>query len=154
MSHLSSVKVILREQETCCKALVGLLQKERGYLVDLDVRAVEELTKEKDTLLLRLRFLDEERQRLVSVLSKEWLGQRGEELTLRALAERAEDAELSEIRLKLVSLAQSINDLNSFNRYLIDRSLSNVRSARGVFDAFGEWSPERPVSGTLLSKET
>lgn len=154
MSHLSSIKVILREQETCCKTLVGLLQRERGHLVDLDVRAVEELTKEKDTLLLRLRFLDEERQRLVSVLSKEWPGQSGEEFTLRALAERAGDAELLEIRLKLVSLAQSINDLNSFNRYLVDRSLSNVRSARGVFDAFCDWSPGYEVSGTLLSKET
>ena len=154
MSHLSSMKVILREQETCCKALVGLLQRERSHLVDLDVRAVEELTKEKDTLLLRLRFLDEERQRLVSALSKEYPMQNGEELTLRALAESAGDAELSEIRLKLVSLAQSINDLNSFNRYLIDRSLSNARSARGVFDAFGDWSPEYAASGTLLSKET
>ncbi|MCL1925791.1 MAG: flagellar protein FlgN [Syntrophorhabdaceae bacterium] len=154
MSHLSSIKVILREQEACCKTLVGLLQRERGYLVDLDVRAVEELTKEKDTLLLRLRFLDEERQRLVSVLSKEWSGQSGKELTLCAMAERAGDTELSEMRLKLVSLAQSINDLNSFNRYLVDRSLSNARSARGVFEAFGDWSPEYAVSGTLLSKET
>ena len=154
MSRLSSIKAILREQERCCKDLVELLQKERSRLVDLDVQALEELLKEKDTLLLRLRFLDEERQRIILKLSKEWPGQNAEDLSLRVLAEKAGDAELSEIRLKLVSLTQSINDLNSFNRRLVDRSLSGVRSARGIFDASGGWSSEQSMSGTLFSKET
>ena len=153
MSHLSSMKVILREQETCCKTLVRLLQKERGCLVEFDVSAVEELAKEKDTLLLRLRLLEEERQRLAAALSGDWPGQGGGEFTLRALAERTGDDELSGIRLRLVSLVQSINDLNGFNRHLIDRSLSCVRTARGFFSAFGG-SPEPAASGTLLSRET
>jgi len=154
MSLLSSIKNILREQESCCKALVALLQRERACLVDFDARAVEELTKEKDTLLFRMRLLDEERQRLVSALSVEWQGSIEGELTLRLLAEKTGDAEFSEIRLNLVSLAQSINDLNNFNKHLIDRSLNSVRSAKGFFDAFGEWSPEPTASGTLLSRET
>ena len=151
---LSSLKTILRELETSCKVLVALLQKERACLVDFDARAVEELTKEKDTLLLRMRLLDEERRRLVSALSVEWQGSIEGELTLRVLAEKTGDAELSEIRLKLVSLAQSINDLSHFNKYLIDRSLINIRSVRGFFDAYGEWSPAASENGTLLSRET
>jgi hypothetical protein len=154
MNHLSSLKAILREQETCCKALVGLLQKERARLVEFDARAVEEMVKEKDTLLLRLRLLEEERQRLVSALAGEWAGAREGELTLRALAERTGDAELPGIRLKLLSLAQSIEDLNSFNRHLIDRSLGSVRSARGFFNALGGRAPEPSSGGTLLSRET
>ena len=154
MSNLSSMKAILREQESCCKELVGLLQRERTHLVEFDVRAVEELAKEKDTLLLRLRLLEEERQRLVSALAGEWPGVREGETTLRALAERTGDAELSGIRLKLVSLVQSIEDLNSFNRHLIDRSLSTVRTARGFFDAFGARTMEPAASGTRLSRET
>ena len=154
MSGLTSIKAILLEQETCCKALVALLQRERASLVDFDARAVEELTKEKDTLLLRMRLLDEERRRLVSSLSSEWRDCDEGELTLRVLAEKTGDSELSDIRLKLFSLAQSINDLNNFNKYLIDRSLSGVRSAKGFFDAFGDWAPEPTVNGTLLSRET
>ena len=154
MNHLTAMKAILFEQEKCCKALVGLLQKERTCLVDFDVTAVEELAKEKDTLLLRLRLLEEERQRLASALAGEWPGAREGEITLRALAERTGDAELAGIRLKLVSLAQSIEDLNAFNRHLIDRSLNSVRTARGFFNAFGGRSPEPVASGTLLSRET
>lgn len=154
MNHLTAMKGILLEQEKCCKALVGLLQKERTRLVEFDVTAVEELAKEKDTLLLRLRLLEEERQRLASALAGEWPGAREGEITLRALAERTGDAELAGIRLKLVSLAQSIEDLNAFNRHLIDRSLNSVRTARGFFNAFGGSSPEPVASGTLLSRET
>lgn len=154
MNNLIAMKTILREQETCCKALVGLLQKERAHLVEFDVRAVEELSKEKDTFLLRLRLLEEERQRLASALSEEIPGPREGELTLRALAERTGDAELAGIRLKLVSLAQSIEDLNAFNRHLIDRSLNSVRTARGFFNAFGGRTSEPVASGTLLSRET
>ncbi len=154
MNNLIAMKTILREQESCCKELVGLLQKERARLVEFDVRAVEELSKEKDTFLLRLRLLEEERQRLAQALSAEVPGPREGELTLRALAERTGDAELAGIRLKLVSLAQSIEDLNAFNRHLIDRSLNSVRTARGFFNAFGGRTPEPVATGTLLSRET
>ena len=51
MKSLGALKVILLEQEKCCKALVDLLQKERAYLIDFEVGGIEELTKGKDTLL-------------------------------------------------------------------------------------------------------
>ncbi|MBP2673918.1 MAG: FlgN protein [Deltaproteobacteria bacterium] len=153
MNHLASMKAILLEQETCCKSLVGLLQRERTHLIEFDAEAVEELAKEKDTLLLRLRLLEEERQRLASAVAGELPGLREGEVTLRVLAERTGDAELLAIRLKLVSLVQSIEDLNGFNRHLIDRSLNSVRTATGFFNAFGSQGPEPAQSGRLLSRE-
>lgn len=154
MNPLASIKAILLEQEKCCKALVGLLQRERAHLIDFDVSAVEELAKEKDTLLLRLRLLEEERQRLVSAIAAKWPAHQEGEVTLRALAERTGDAELSGIRLKLISLVQSIEDLNGFNRHLIDRSLNSVRTATGFFHAFGSRKTGQAASGTLLSRES
>jgi flagellar biosynthesis/type III secretory pathway chaperone len=153
MNLLASMKAILLEQEKCCNSLVALLQRERTHLVEFNASAVEELAKEKDTLLLRLRLLEEERQRLAAALAAEWPGVREGEVTLRAIAERTGDAELSGIRLKLISLAQSIEDLNNFNRHLIDRSLNSIRSATGFFNAFGSRRPETAGSGTLLSRE-
>jgi flagellar biosynthesis/type III secretory pathway chaperone len=141
MNLLASMKAILLEQEKCCNSLVGLLQRERTHLVEFNASAVEELAKEKDTLLLRLRLLEEERQRLAAALAAEWPGVREGEVTLRAIAERTGDAELSGIRLKL------------FNRHLIDRSLNSIRSATGFFNAFGSRRPETAGSGTLLSRE-
>jgi flagellar biosynthesis/type III secretory pathway chaperone len=154
MKPLAALKTILLEQESCFKALVGLLQKERASLIDFEVTGLEELAKEKDTLLLRLRLLEEERLRLAGTLAADdRFGPPGD-VTLRALAERTGDAELAGIRLKLVSLVQSIEDLNGFNRHLIDRSLGNLRCATGFFQAFGAPVPERGARGTLLSKET
>jgi flagellar biosynthesis/type III secretory pathway chaperone len=154
MNLLASIKAILQEQEKCCSALVALLQKERARLVDFDATAVEEIGKEKDILLLRLRLLEEERQRLTSRIAAEWPSLREGEVTLRAIAERAGDPELAGIRLKLVSLVQSIEDLNDFNRRLVDRSLSSVRTAMGFFNAFGNGRPAAAASGTLVSRET
>lgn len=153
MKSLGALKVILVEQEKCCKALVDLLQKERAYLIDFEVGGIEELTKGKDTLLLRLRLLEEERLRLAAVLAS---GPGGSpvDVTLRGLVDRTGDAELAGIRLKLVSLAQSIEDLNNFNRHLIDRSLGSIRTATGFFQAFGGPRPERSATGALVSRET
>jgi flagellar biosynthesis/type III secretory pathway chaperone len=154
MNPLPPLKAILLEQEKCCKALVALLQRERAHLIEFDVPSVEELTKEKDTLLLRLRLLEEERLRLTAALVAAGTVLPGGEATLRALCEQTGDAELSGIRLKLVSLVQSIEDLNGFNRHLIDRSLGSVRTATGFFQAFGGHRPAPATSGTLLSRET
>lgn len=153
MKSLGALKIILMEQEKCCKALVGLLQKERAYLIDFEVGGIEELTKGKDTLLLRLRLLEEERLRLTAVFAAAPGGPPAD-VTLRGLVDRTGDAELAGIRLKLVSLAQSIDDLNSFNRHLIDRSLGSIRCATGFFQAFGGSRPEPSASGALVSRET
>ncbi|MGZ8460870.1 MAG: flagellar export chaperone FlgN [Candidatus Deferrimicrobiaceae bacterium] len=153
MTSLGALKVILMEQEKCCKALVDLLQKERAYLIDFEVGGIEELAKGKDTLLFRLRLLEEERVRLTAAIAAAPGGPPAD-VTLRGLVDRTGDAELAGIRLKLVSLAQSIEDLNSFNRHLIDRSLGSVRCATGFFQAFGGPLPERSGCGALVSRET
>lgn len=153
MKSLGALKNILMEQEKCCKALVDLLQKERAYLIDFEVGGIEELAKGKDTLLFRLRLLEEERLRLTAALAAVPGGPPAD-VTLRGLADRTGDAELAGIRLKLVSLAQSIEDLNDFNRHLIDRSLGSVRCATGFFQAFGGSLPERSGCGALVSRET
>ena len=153
MNSLGALKNILMEQEKCCKALVDLLQKERAYLIDFEVGGIEELAKGKDTLLLRLRLLEEERIRLTTVLAASPGGPPAD-VTLRGLVDRTGDTELAGIRLKLVSLSQSIEDLNNFNRHLIDRSLGSIRSSTGFFQAFGGPLPGRSECGALVSRET
>jgi FlgN protein len=94
MKSLGVLKVILMEKEKCCKALVDLLQKERAYLIDFELGGIEELTKGKDTLLLRLRLLEEERLRLTVVLAAA-PGDPPADVTLRGLVDRTGDAELA-----------------------------------------------------------
>ena len=154
MKPLEPLKSILSEQENCCRTLVGLLQKERKHLVEFDADGMEETMKEKDTHLLRLRLLEEERIRLTAALWPREAGAPAGDVTLRSLAERTGDPELAGIRLKLVSLVQTIEDLNAFNRHLIDRSLGSIRPAAGFFRTFGGPETGRDAGGTMISRRT
>lgn len=145
MRSEEAITKILNEQISGYKALLDLLQRERLCLIDLNAGCVEELSKEKDIMILKLMLLEEERMRL----AKEF-GSSG--LTLQALGELTGNAVFLDIRSKLKSLLQAIEELNNFNRILIERSLSYCRSSNGFFNFFGI-SENRPQKGMLLSRE-
>jgi|GEM_PF-567259 len=161
---LPAIKAVLREQILCYRALLDVLQKERVCLVDLDLPAMEELAKEKDTLLLRIRLLEEERARLARGLGGQdrtgpasgtggTAGTTGEDApTLRSLAEATGDASLLEMRLALRSLVQSLEELNGFNRVLIERCLDHVRAGAAFLGALG--AAPSAEAGVLVSRKT
>jgi hypothetical protein len=146
MKQEDALAKILNEQVIGYKMLLELLQKERLCLIDLNAGAVEELYKEKDILILRLRLLEEERLRLMIDLG------RGD-ITLQKLGEVTGNTIFLDIRSKLKSLMQAIEELNNFNRLLIERSLSYFRSNAGFFKTFG-FNEGMPQKGMLISRET
>lgn len=140
------ISKILNEQVMGYKMLLELLQRERLCLIDLNANAVEELYKEKDLLILRLRLLEEERLRLMKDCG------RGD-ITLQKLGELTGNETFLDIRSKLRSLMQAIEELNNFNRLLIERSLSYFRNNAGFFNTFG-FGYGVPLKGMLISRET
>lgn len=146
MKQEAALAGILNEQVVGYKMLLELLQRERLCLIDLDAGAVEELYTEKDLLILRLRLLEEERLRLMKDYG------RGD-ITLQKLGELTGNEAFLDIRSKLRSLMQSIEELNSFNRLLIERSLGYFRSNAGFFNTFG-FGYGVPLKGMLISRET
>lgn len=146
MTQENALAKILNEQVMGYKMLLELLQKERLCLIDLDARAVEELFKEKDVLILKLRLLEGERLRLMKECGKG-------DITLQELGEVTGNRTFLDVRSKLKSLMQAIEELNSFNRLLIERSLSYFRSSAGFFNTFG-FGDSRPQKGMLISRET
>jgi hypothetical protein len=150
MRIIDSIKSILTEQITSYRVLLELLQRERECLINLDANGVENLSKEKDTTLLRLRLLDEERIRLLMKYSADnaIIGN----VSLQSLFELTADNDFQLIRSQLTSLLQSIQELNDFNMILIDRSLSIVRHSVGFLESFGlHMNPNN--TGIMLSKE-
>jgi len=145
MKPVEAIVNILTEQISSCKVLLGILQRERGCLVDLNADCVEELSKEKDTIMLRMRLLEEERVRLVRKFFER-------EMTLKEISAITGDTSLLDIRSTLISLAQSVEELNQFNRLLIDRSLSYIRSTVNFF-GYHEINRDGGSRGTLLSAE-
>ena len=146
MTQEDALAKILNEQVLGYKMLLELLQKERLCLIELNAAAVEELYKEKDVLILKLRLLEDERLRLMKDLD------RGD-ITLQKLGEVTGNKAFLDIRSKLKSLMQAIEELNNFNRLLIERSLSYFRSNSGFFNTFG-FGDGTPQKGMLISKET
>jgi hypothetical protein len=111
---------------------------------------VEALSKEKDTVVLTLRLLEEERLRLVQVFIKEH--GIAEQDAFRKLSELSGDDSFQSIRTQLVSLLQGIVELNSVNRVLIDRSASIVKNALNFLGSAGIAAPAAH-KGALLSRE-
>jgi flagellar biosynthesis/type III secretory pathway chaperone len=150
MRVIESLKNILLEQVSSYRILLDLLQKEREHLLNLRASEVEHISKEKDTIALRLRLLEEERLRLMKELSTD----SGIECntSLKRLSELIGDDTFNVLRLQLVSLLQCITELNDFNRVLIERSLMVVNNGLLFLEPFNHKGNQK-LKGTLLSKE-
>lgn len=146
MKPIETITKILNEQVKSYKLLLNLLQKERASLIDFNAEGVEELSKEKDTLVLKLRLLEEERIRLMKKFFDD-------EISLQKLSEITGNKTFSDIRLKLISLVQGIEELNEFNRLLIERSLNYIKTTTHFFGSFG-FGYNKAEKGTLLLRET
>jgi hypothetical protein len=135
MKTLDSIKNILVEQISGYRLLLDLLQRERESVLGLDTNSVETISKEKDTIIIRLRLTEEERVRLIDKFAAE--NNLPRDFSLKRLIESTGDEGLQMLRMQLISLVQSIDELNKFNMVLIGRSLNFVRHSMAFFESMG-----------------
>lgn len=135
MNTSDGIKAIMSELITGYNVLQTLLQKERACLINLNAAQIEDLSKEKDTIVMRLKLLEDERKRLL----KNYYIEKGiqGEMDLRIFYKLTGDDSFESLRLKLISLIQSIAELNEFNRILIDRSVNFFKNTIGFLDSSG-----------------
>lgn len=136
---MKELKEVLKYQIKAHDELVSLLQKEREALMLFNPDEIERLAKEKDMVLMKIRLFEEERVKLLNHIS--YINKIDENITLSKLVEITGDQEFKELGLKLVSLIQSVIELNEFNRILIERSSKHVSN----FLVFLENSGVEPV---------
>lgn len=141
MTVTETILNILNEQVKGYRELFELLQQEKECLIVLNAECIEELSKIKDTLLLKLKLLEEERIRLMKDFGDE-------NMNIKKLAEVTGEGSFLNIRSKLLSLIQSINELNNFNKILIERSIAYSRSTSLFFTSSG--IGEKTLSKGLL----
>ncbi len=150
MTVLENIKNILIEQINGYRSLLELLQKERLCLLNFDAHGVEAVSKEKDVAIIRLRLMEEERVRLINkYLSEKNLSC---EFTLQKLIDLTGDNNLKILRMQLISLMQSIEELNSFNMILIGRSLNFVKHSMAFLESVGI-DIDQLYKGAIFSKE-
>ena len=151
MTFDRAVISILKEQISAYKMLHELLKKERECLVNFDAEKVEEVSKEKDTVVMRLRLLEEERVRLIGKFAED--NNLSPDLNLEKMAKHTGDDTFSVLRSQMLSLLQIIDDMNKFNSILINRSIKYVRTTTSFFNSFTTHHLPQ-TTGVLLSKET
>ncbi len=150
MNTADRIKKILGEQIETYRTLLEVLQRERECLVHFNPEGVETLAKGKDTIMLKLRLLEEERIRLVQAFARE----QGitEEMTLKKLHIATGDADYATLRSQMLSLIQAISEFNEFNKILIERSVNFVRRNLVFLDSF-RMTADRKKTGAVLSRE-
>jgi len=135
MNMVDNIKSILSEQIASYRTLADILRRERECLVHFSPAGVEILSKEKDTIVLKLRLLEEERTRLVRAFAASHAIE--EQAAFKKLVEVTGDDTFPRLKLQLTSLLQSIMELNDFNRVLIERSSSVIRNALNFLGSIG-----------------
>lgn len=150
MNVIEGIKNILMKQINAASMLLDVLQKERECLIELDVSELENLSKEKDTIILWLRLLEEEKNRLMNKFATD--KSIDGDINLDRLCGLTGDHALQGFRLQVVSIFQSIAELNEFNRILMERSMVFFKNAAGFLDSFG-LCMNQAGAGAVLSKE-
>ncbi len=150
MTTEQAIEKILKEQINSYKALHEILKKERQCLVKIDVEQVENISKEKDTVVMRLRLLEEERQRLTKMIILE--KDLPDDINLNDLGKITGNKIFPELRTELLPLLQVIEEMNKFNSILINRSINYVKSTTKFVNIFQTESALLQRGG-LLSKE-
>ena len=151
MTSERAIENILKEQVNTYKIFHDILTKERTYLINIEAEKLEEISKEKDTVIMRLRLLEEERQRLTS----KFLADKGinGEINLKEMGTLTGNSIFPELRTRLLSLLQSIEEMNRFNSVLIDRSINYIKRSTNFIGSFAKENTGQ-TTGVLLSKET
>ncbi len=156
--ELKALKKILVEEVQGCRLLLELLQREKRCLLELQMEGIEALTKQKDVLVLKLRLLEEERERLLGIFLlrnfPDFLteGAPSRKITLQKLAELTGEIFFQEMRSKLISLSQSIKELNDLNKVMIDRTLVFLKK-NNQFLGMAYPGSSQDDKGRLLSVE-
>ncbi len=118
------------------QTLLSILQKEKKAVVISDLKEINETTKEKESLFLKIRILEEERSRMLIRLANH-LGYRSRDLTMSKISQLIEEPYSSRLKYcysNLLSLVQSIQEINHNNRSLITHSLELVRGSLALLN--------------------
>jgi hypothetical protein len=146
----NNIKNIIVEQIDAYRRLLDLLHREKECLVNLNAAGIEKLLNEKDTVVLRLRLLEEERVRLIGKFSQDNRVPR--DMSMKILYDITKDDSFHVLRLQLVSLVQSISELSEFNKILIERSINFVKNSTYFLDLLG-LNASHNNSRTIFSME-
>ena len=140
---LSKLSGILEQETDLYRALLAAIEDEKRAVIASNLVQLNETTKVKENLLLKLRILDEQRSNILRELA-EALGETQESLSLRKLSQMVEAPHalrLERCRTRLISLIANIQAANHRNRDLFAHSLELVKGSMNLLNNLMASSP-------------
>jgi len=133
---LNKLLILLEEETRLYNLLLLLLQQEKEAVVSSNLDELNRVTKEKETLLLEIRILEEDRMRIQAKFSEK-VGDSGQDRTLTQLSQMVDEPFSTRLQAScsnLLSLTQSIKEINASNKALLVHSLELVRSSLTILN--------------------
>ena len=119
------------------------LQKEKKAIVDSNHEELNETSREKENLFLKIRILEEQRLSVLEKLARN-LGHPARDLTLSKLSQLVQEpqsTQLVDCHSTFLSLAQSIQEINLSNKALLTHSLDLVNGSLSLLSDLLSSSP-------------
>jgi flagellar biosynthesis/type III secretory pathway chaperone len=148
---LSKLCGLLEQETDLYRALLAAVDDEKRAVIASNLGQLNETTKIKENLLLKLRILDEQRSHLLRELA-EVLGEPRESLSLKKLSQMVETPHalrLEGCRTRLISLIANIQAANHRNRDLFSHSLELVKGSMNLLNNLMASSPVYYRSGDI-----
>lgn len=119
---------ILEKEVAVYREFLNLLQMERQYMVDLSLDKLYECVKHKETITLNLKVLEESRIDVISAIEEGFNSGRLTLLMIINIAPPRYKKGLESCRSDLISLVNSIREINQINGILAERAINYTRS--------------------------
>lgn len=133
---LKKLLILLEEETRLYSLLLHLLKQEKKAVVNSNINELNRVTEEKETLLPEIRIFEEDRIRIQAKFSEK-LGYSEQNRTLTQLSQMVEEpfsTRLKALCSNLLSLTQSIREINISNKALLVHSLELTRSSLTILN--------------------
>jgi flagellar biosynthesis/type III secretory pathway chaperone len=152
---LTELSGLLEQETELYQALLAAIETEKRAVIDTNLENLNEITKAKENLLLKLRILDEGRSHLLRKLA-DILGQPVDTLNLKKLSRMVEAPHASRLkhcREELLSLITKIQAVNNQNRALFSHSLELVKGSMNLLNNLMISSPVYFSTGDIQRRD-
>jgi flagellar biosynthesis/type III secretory pathway chaperone len=152
MEHLLEKLLGSLEQATVLyQSLFRVLQNEKDAVVGLNLQQLNEACKAKDNLLLKLRILEEQREKIMDRVTAE-LGRSTQGLTITELSLLVDEPYAESLRERsrdLLALIQALQDATRQNKFLMSHSMQLIQGSYNLLNNLMAANPVYYPSGNV-----
>ena len=135
-SLLEEMICVFEDQSDLHRSLISVLRDEEAAIVGSKLSGLNKANREKETLILKIKKLEDKRFDLVSTLANS-LGDERHDLTLEKLCKITNEpysSRLNSCRENLMLSISKAKELNNSNKILLNNSIEFIRNSLTLFN--------------------